>query len=81
MLTHLLRSGALARIAGVAIGQFTDCGDVTGVLTERLGALGVPILGGLPVGHGEQHVAVPLGTTTRMDAGAGALTIDAVTVN
>ncbi|HZM79071.1 MAG TPA: LD-carboxypeptidase [Candidatus Limnocylindrales bacterium] len=81
MLTHLLRSGVLERVAGVAIGQFTECGEVAGVLAERLGPLGVPILGGLPVGHGEQHVAVPLGTRAVMDTDAGTLTVDAATVS
>jgi muramoyltetrapeptide carboxypeptidase len=80
MLTQLLRSGVLARVAGVAIGQFTECGEVGGVLAERLGPLGVPILGGLPVGHGEQHLAVPLGTDAVMDTDAGTLTVAAATV-
>ena len=80
MLTHLLRSGLLAGVAGVAIGQFTECGDVTAVIAERLGTLGVPILGGLAIGHGEQHLAVPLGTRAVLDADAGTLTVDAATV-
>jgi muramoyltetrapeptide carboxypeptidase len=80
MLTHLLRSGVLSRAAGVAIGQFTECGEVTGVLAERLGLLGVPMLGGLPVGHADQHLAVPLGTRAVLDADAGTLTVDAATV-
>ena len=46
MLTHLRRAGALDGLAGVAVGQFTDCGDgwdttVVDVLPERLGDLGV----------------------------------------
>jgi muramoyltetrapeptide carboxypeptidase len=77
MLTQLLRSGVLEGVTGVAIGQFTDCGEVNCVLAERLGPLGVPLLGGLPVGHGEQHVALPLGTPATLDADAGTLTVDA----
>ena len=46
----------------------------------RSGALGIPVLGGLPVGHGGQHVAVPLGTHAVLDADAGTLTVDAATV-
>jgi muramoyltetrapeptide carboxypeptidase len=80
MLTQLLRSGVLAEVAGVAIGQFTECGEVSGVLAERLGPLGIPVLGGLPVGHGEQHVAVPLGTRAVLDADAGSLTVEAAVV-
>jgi len=80
MLTQLLRSRVLDGVTGVAIGQFTDCGEVNCVLAERLGPLGVPLLGGLPVGHGEQHVALPLGTSATLDADAGTLTVDAATV-
>lgn len=79
MLTHLLRSRALRGIAGVAIGQFTDCGDAEHVVAERLAALDVPVLGGLPVGHGDQHDAVPLGTLAVMDADAGTLLVSACT--
>ncbi len=80
MLTHLLRSGALRGVAGVAIGQFTDCGaSVADAITDRLAPLGVPILGGLPIGHGAQHVAVPLGTPATLDADAGTLVVSSAT--
>lgn len=80
MLTHLRRSGALDGVAGIAVGQFTDCADawpvsVADVLADRLLGLGLPVLGGLPVGHGVQHTAVPLGTPAVLDADAGTLTI------
>jgi muramoyltetrapeptide carboxypeptidase len=80
MLTHLRRCGALDGIAGVAVGQFTECADgwdttVVDVLTERLGDLGVPVLGGLPVGHGVGQLTVPVGTSAVLDADAGTLTV------
>ncbi len=75
MFTQLLRAKALTGLAGVAIGQFTDCGEVSEVIAERLAPLGLPLLGGLPVGHGEQHLAVPLGTMATMDADAGTLVV------
>jgi muramoyltetrapeptide carboxypeptidase len=80
MLTHLRRAGALDGVAGVAIGQFTDCADgwgvtVAEVLTERLGDLGVPVLGGLPIGHGLGQLTVPVGTPATLDADAGVLTV------
>jgi muramoyltetrapeptide carboxypeptidase len=75
MLTQLLRANALAGITGVAIGQFTECGDVTEVITERLAPLGVPLLGGLPIGHGDQHLAVPHGAMSTLDADAGTLVV------
>ncbi|MEH0842254.1 LD-carboxypeptidase [Micromonospora sp. CPCC 205711] len=80
MLTHLRRAGALDGIAGVAVGQFTECADgwdttVVDVLTERLGDLGVPVLGGLPIGHGVGQLTVPVGTRATLDADAGTLTV------
>ncbi len=82
MLTHLRRSGALAGVAGVAVGQFTGCTDgwkipIADVLLERLGDLGVPILGGLPIGHGQEQLTVPVGTPAVLDAAAGTLTVTA----
>ncbi len=63
MLVHLRRAGALEGLVGVAVGQFTDCADgwgtsIVDVLTEQLGVLGVPVLGGLPVGHGRDQLSV-----------------------
>ena len=45
----------------MAVGQFTNCADdwaisVADVLTERLGDLGVPVLGGQPIGHGLRSI-------------------------
>jgi muramoyltetrapeptide carboxypeptidase len=80
MLTQLRRGGALDRLAGVAVGQFTRCvdgrcTDVAGVLAERLTDLGVPVLGGLPVGHGDGQHTVPLGVPATLDVAAGTLTV------
>jgi muramoyltetrapeptide carboxypeptidase len=80
MLTHLRRAGALAGVAGVAVGQFTDCADgwavgVAEVLAERLGDLGVPVLGGLPIGHGVGQLTVPIGVPATLDTAAGTLTV------
>lgn len=84
-LTMLLNAGHLRGICGVAIGQYTRCepdastkGDwtVLDVLRDRIGRLGVPILGGLPIGHGDHPLAVPIGTVATMDADAGILTVD-----
>ncbi|RLP85026.1 LD-carboxypeptidase [Micromonospora sp. BL4] len=80
MLTHLRRAGALDGLAGVAVGQFTDCADgwdttIVDVLGERLGALGVPVLGGLPIGHGPGQLTVPVGTRAILDTGTATLTV------
>jgi muramoyltetrapeptide carboxypeptidase len=80
MLTHLRRAGVLDGLAGVALGQFTDCADgwdttVTDVLTDRLADLGVPVLGGLPIGHGPGQLTVPVGPRAVLDASVGTLTV------
>ncbi len=76
MLTQLELSGALARIAGAALGRFVDCGDqaaVESVLERRLGPLGVPVVTGLPFGHGPVNHPVRLGSRVVLDGGAGTL--------
>ena len=80
MLVHLRRSGCLDGVAGVAVGQFTECADewtttIVDVLREHLGALGVPVLGGLPIGHGRDQLTVPIGVPATLDATAGTLTV------
>lgn len=84
MLTHLRRCGALDGLAGVAVGQFTNCADdwpitIVDVLRDRLGDLGVPVLGGLPIGHGSGQVTVPLGVPATLDATAGTLLAEPAT--
>jgi muramoyltetrapeptide carboxypeptidase len=81
MLTQLRRAGVLDGVSGVAIGQFTGCTDgwavdVADVIGERLGGLGVPLLGGLPIGHGAGQRSVPVGVPATLDATAGLLTVD-----
>lgn len=86
VLTQLLSAGAFEQLAGIVIGQF-ECRDskygvvVEDVLMERLHGLGVPILGGLPIGHGTPNVAVPLGSPAFIDVNAGVLTVQAAGVD
>ncbi|MEZ5182280.1 MAG: LD-carboxypeptidase [Acidimicrobiales bacterium] len=84
-LTLLTNAGHLRGVRAVAIGQYTRCEPdaataggwtVLDVLRDRLGRLGVPLLGGLPIGHGHYPLAVPIGTTAVLDADAGTLTVD-----
>lgn len=75
MLTQLELSGGLAEIAGAAVGRFMDCGDeaaIEAVLERRLGPLGVPVVRGLPFGHGPVNWPVRLGRAV-LDGGAGTL--------
>jgi len=82
--TQLLRSGVLEGLRGVAVGQFIRSAEelpgkwsAVDVLLERFSSLGVPVLGGLPIGHGPRPPTVPLGTTATIDTVARTLTVDA----
>lgn len=83
MLTQLLNCGILQQVAGVALGDFnvpaSSVGSITpaDVLQERLGSLGVPVLGGLPVGHGSLNHALALGAHATLDADEGTLMVAA----
>jgi muramoyltetrapeptide carboxypeptidase len=83
-LTQLRRSGCLDGLSGVAVGQFIRSAEpkpgkwsVIDVLRDQLGALGVPVLGGLPIGHGPHPPTVPLGTMASLDTASRTLTIEA----
>ncbi len=75
MLTQLLRSGQAAGVRAVVAGHFTDC-DATDSLADFAEALGVPLFGGLPAGHGKPNHTLPLGATARLDTEA--LTLESV---
>lgn len=80
MLTTLHHAGWLARVAGVALGAFTesppgsDGVEVSEVLVERLGALQVPVVMGVPAGHIDDNLELPFGSRVALDADAGMLT-------
>lgn len=61
-LTQLLESGALDGVLGVALGEFTRCPlprdadwTIEQQLAELLEPLDVPVVAGLPVGHGARN--------------------------
>jgi muramoyltetrapeptide carboxypeptidase len=64
-LTQLRLAGALEGLAGVALGQFTEC-DAQGVrglevVREWAAELGVPAAEGFAFGHQDRNLALPLG--------------------
>ena len=89
-LVQLAHAGKLDGVAGVVVGHMEKCdwGDlrpvsdwarsrsIEDVLEERLEPLGVPVLYGLPLGHGKHLAALPLGVTCTLDADARTLTVD-----
>ncbi len=84
-LTHLRNAGKLDGVAGVVIGDMpgkhsgvTQELSLEDVLEELLGPLGVPVIAGLPIGHGKHHATVPYNALATLDADAGTLTVDEV---
>ncbi len=76
LLTQLLRSGWFAGVRGIALGTWVDCGDdALDTVCARLETLGVPLLAGLPFGHGVPQLTVPLGLEAELDADAATLTM------
>ena len=81
VLAHLRAAGAFQRLAGVAIGQFTDCnpGDGYGTLTleevfaDYFAGLGVPAYMGAQFGHVAEKMTLPIGLPAEIDATAGTL--------
>ncbi len=73
MVTQLRQSGALQGVLGIALGDFleprTDAAEMRAVLQDLLAPLGVPVVIGLPVGHGAANLAWPVGgmATLAMD--------------
>lgn len=87
MLMQLRMAGLLDQVAAVAIGDFVAMPDpisaaaaegescLEDVVRDLLGSLGVPVVMGLPFGHGRENWTLPLGITARLDADAGALSL------
>lgn len=74
ILTHLHQTGALARAAGVILGDFHVAGTPLGstqpsmlaVFEERLGSLGIPVAYGFPIGHMPGSWTLPYGVRARV---------------
>jgi muramoyltetrapeptide carboxypeptidase len=83
MLSHLRLAGQLERLAGVALGRFTEMSrrgsdGATGldrVFRDYFAPLGVPVVLGLPFGHVADQWTLPIGTRARLDGDAGRLEV------
>lgn len=79
MLTTLRSAGMLAGLSAVVLGDFSDAApgadgvQLHQVLAERLGDLGIPVLAGLPAGHRQDNLPLPLGRPVQVDGERGRL--------
>jgi muramoyltetrapeptide carboxypeptidase len=82
MLTALRTSGRLDTVAGFCVGEVADGAQphaqraAAAAVRECLAPLGVPILAGLPVGHGTVNRPLPFGVPAELDAAQGALWVN-----
>lgn len=87
-LVHLLNAGKLDDCAGICLAEYVNCGPQTvrpmwhgssltidEIVEDVLAPLGIPVMYGLPLGHGPLLQTVPLGVRVRMDATAGRLQV------
>ena len=82
MLGQLLAAGKLDSVRGVGIGSLEGCSDerhprptALQVVEEILGRLGVPLVTGLPFGHGGENQAWALGAQARIDGDRGEIAL------
>lgn len=83
MLYHLLHAGILGRQKALVLGDFTSCrvaeydnGYDLSVAFERIGeAAGIPLVRGLPFGHGAAKFTLPFGVPGRLDVADGHATL------
>ena len=81
MLTQLWLAGVFDQLAGVVFGKFTEV-EIDGpsysieqVIEQRCGALKIPVVRGLMIGHVEDQTVVPVGAMAELDGDAGSLTV------
>jgi muramoyltetrapeptide carboxypeptidase len=86
-LLYLEQARKLDGVRGIVVGELAGCEwhehtsaprskTLEEVLEDRLSGLGIPVLYGLPLGHGTSLATLPLGVGATIDADALTLTID-----
>jgi len=82
MLQQLRAAGKFDRVVGIALGGFTDCDDerypdwtVERLFGEVFGSLGIPVVAGLPFGHGDENRPWPFAGRGAIDGSRGELEI------
>ncbi len=70
MLAHLKLSGMTENMSALIAGSFIDCGDVQDIdslLLEWTADSGIPVISGIPLGHGPENITLPVGVNARFD--------------
>lgn len=81
MITHLLLSGILNQVSGIALGKFTKIPDdgntfnLEEIIEQLLVPLGIPVVRGLMIGHVADKTTVPMGIEAELDGDTGTLTL------
>ena len=77
LLVQIAEAGLFDRAAAVVLGDFTNCDEPGGAVSWRDAVQRVmrrrplPVLAGVPFGHGTPNLTFPLGTRVQVDAGRG----------
>jgi len=69
MLVQMTLAGCFEGMAGLVLGQFEDCGEtaeIHDVFMRTFGPLGIPVVAGFPIGHGEDNATLPIGVPARL---------------
>jgi muramoyltetrapeptide carboxypeptidase len=78
MLTHLRLSGIFDGIHGLVAGHFEECGDrnaLNELLLDAVTNQNIPVMTGLPVGHGQENLTLPLGLEASLNTDQMALSL------
>ncbi len=82
-LCQLRLAGKLDNLAGVILGQFSDCDpkdaeeslSLDQVLLDYFAPLGVPVIRNFPVGHARHNATLPIGALVEVDADSGRVSV------
>jgi len=76
-LTQLRQAGKLDHLTGVLVGTFHHCGrddqaaaTIRASILDATAASGCPVIAGVPCGHGDRQMALPLGAECTIDGGS-----------
>ncbi|HEY1265645.1 MAG TPA: LD-carboxypeptidase, partial [Candidatus Binatia bacterium] len=80
MLTHMKMAGKLDRVAGVVFGSFSYCEgegerEVAEIIREMFHDAPYPVATGVPAGHGDDNIILPLGVKMRLDSAVRRLSL------